>query len=115
MTELSDLADQFHDAMVDLCRREATEAHRNPSKFHKMLEKRGLTGSSRPRPGLKIAKTFLHKAEVTYGFQDLIKRGYPDLTVEALMLEPEWTPLFSDHEREIARMRLDKAVEITDG
>src|SRR5206468_10560498 len=54
---------------------------------------------------------------------DSLYRGYPsgtilvwetalwerkrlDLSVEAVMLQPEWHPLFSDAEREIARRRL---------
>ncbi len=43
---------------------------------------------------------------VSDGYAALWERKRLDLTVEALILRPEWLELFSELEREIARQRL---------
>ena len=48
----------------------------------------------------------LHTAGVSEGFTALWERGRLDLTVEAHVLSPDFSALFTDEEREIARNRL---------
>jgi hypothetical protein len=48
----------------------------------------------------------LHSITVSEGYTALWERGRLDLTVEALILEPQWHELFTEEEREIARKRL---------
>ena len=43
---------------------------------------------------------------VSEGYTALWKRRRLDLTVEALILQPQWDKLFTDEERDIARKRL---------
>ena len=56
--------------------------------------------------GLQTARILLHASAVSDGYVALWERGRLDLTVEALVLEEEWRPLFSNQGREIARKRL---------
>jgi hypothetical protein len=48
----------------------------------------------------------LSSNQVSDGFTALWDARRLDLTVEALILEPEWLRLFTDQEREVARKRL---------
>lgn len=40
------------------------------------------------------------------GVTDLYLKGRLDLTVEALVLEAKWTPIFEDETRQLAQKRL---------
>ena len=55
---------------------------------------------------LSAARTLLARRQVSEGFGRLWELGRPDLTVEALVLEPRWSDLFTDAERATARRRL---------
>lgn len=56
--------------------------------------------------GLKAAKQLISKSGGTYGFEVLWENNRLDLSVEALVLKPEYNDLFTDEEREICRKRL---------
>ena len=56
--------------------------------------------------GYEAARTLLHASTVSDGYTALWERGHLELTVEALILKPEWHDLFSEAERNIARQRL---------
>jgi hypothetical protein len=56
--------------------------------------------------GLETAHRLLGDLTVQYGFTRLWECGRLDLTVEALVLKSEFVSLFSNHELEIARLRL---------
>jgi hypothetical protein len=56
--------------------------------------------------GLQAAKILLHTPGLQYGFEVLWERGRLDLTMEALILKPPWSQLFTEEEKEIARERL---------
>jgi len=58
------------------------------------------------RGGLETARALLNAATVSEGYAALWERKRLDLTVEALVLQPEWERLFSDAERRIAVKRL---------
>lgn len=58
--------------------------------------------------GLQAAHQLLAGERIHDGFAELLLAGRPDLTVEALVLKPEFQPLFSDAELRIARERLGR-------
>jgi hypothetical protein len=58
--------------------------------------------------GLETAHRLLASNEVGYGFTQLWLMGRADLTVEALVLRPEYATLFSDDELRTARERLGR-------
>ena len=84
---------QFNEAMLNIYRRAKTEAGCNATRFLSMVVEHG---------GLKTARYLLHAATVSEGYTALWERKRLDLTVEAMILQPEWQALFSDVERRIA-------------
>ncbi len=88
---------RFHEAMLDIYRRAKAEANYKASVFLGMVVEDG---------GLKTAQYLLHTPRVSDGYTALYERGRLDLTVEALILRPEWQDLFSDDERRTAMDRL---------
>ena len=88
---------QFDEAMLDIYRRAKAEAGYTATRFLSMVVDHG---------GLKTAQYLLRAAKVSEGYTALYERGRLDLTVEAMILRPEWQALFSDVERRIAVDRL---------
>jgi hypothetical protein len=58
--------------------------------------------------GLATARYLLQADKVSDGYTALWERGRLDLTVEAMILEVQWRPLFTDAERTIAVTRLQQ-------
>lgn len=56
--------------------------------------------------GLQAAKKLISKDGGTYGFEILWEHKRLDLSVEALLLRPEYKELFTDEERQICMKRL---------
>jgi len=56
--------------------------------------------------GLGTAHRLLATQEVSTGFTALFERGRLDLTMEALIVKPEFAGLFTEGEIETARERL---------
>lgn len=98
-TENAILEKRFHAAMAEIYRRAKTEAGYNATRFLQMVAQQG---------GHASAKQLLHAGATSDGFTALYLAGRLDLTVEALVLRPEYEPLFTDDERRIARDRLAK-------
>src|SRR5687767_3277493 len=90
----------FHAAMLDIYQRAVAETDYTPSDFRKMVLRDG---------GVTVAKKLLHDPNPAAGFATLILNGRLDLSVEVLVLQPEWQALFTDFELSVARERL-KAV-----
>lgn len=88
---------QFHEAMLDIYHRAKAEAGYNATRFLSMVVEHG---------GLETARYLLHASTVSEGYSALWERKRLDLTVEAMILRPEWQALFSDVERRIAVNRL---------
>lgn len=88
----------FDDAMMDVYLRARSECGYNATRYLQMLHE---------HRGPETARILLHAANVSEGYTALWERKRLDLTVEALILAPEWHSLFSDEERDIARKRLD--------
>lgn len=64
--------------------------------------------------GYEAARTLIHASTVSDGYTALWERQHLDLTVEAVILKPEWNDLFSEEERAIARQRLaDYGYDVT--
>lgn len=56
--------------------------------------------------GVEAARTLILRDGGTEGVAKLWELGRLDLSVEALVLKPEYRELFTDHEREACRNRL---------
>jgi len=95
--EAADRALTFERAMRGVYSRAKREAGYNAAYFLRMLADNG---------GLETARTLLHNTGTSEGFTTLWKRGRLDLTVEALVLQEEFAPLFTDEELDTARHRL---------
>ena len=93
----SELEARFDEAMMDVYRRALSECGYNATRFlHMLYEHRGL----------ETARILLRASKVSEGYIALWERKRLDLTVEAVILTPEWHTLFSEDERQIARVRL---------
>jgi len=87
----------FHAAMVDVYARAKAEARYHATYFLGMISDIG---------GYQTAKYLIHTDRPSDGYVALYDRQRLDLTVEAVVLLPEWVDLFTDDERAIARRRL---------
>jgi hypothetical protein len=87
----------FERAMRDVYLRANKEANYTASYFLTMLSDYG---------GLGTARRLLASSEVASGFTALFERGRLDLTVEALVVKPEFARLFTDDELDVAQQRL---------
>ena len=94
---MSSQFDDFTEAMLNIYRRAKSEARYEARIFVGLVVERG---------GLDTARYLLHEPKVSAGYTALWERGRLDLTVEALILEPKWTDLFTADERRIAIDRL---------
>ena len=94
---LTEAKHQFNEAMLDIHRRAKAEANYNATRFLRMVLERG---------GLETAQYLLRSSTVSDGYTALWERNRLDLTVEAMILRPEWHGLFSDVDRQIAVKRL---------
>ncbi|WP_370012886.1 DUF262 domain-containing protein [Nocardiopsis sp. LDBS0036] len=89
----------FGRAMLSVYERAKTEADYTAAFFLGMLSELGPLGT---------ARKLLNAPAVSDGFANLWERGRLDLTVEALVLRPEFSPLFTDEELTRARARLEQ-------
>ena len=99
MTEMNRLGIQFTEAMRQIYRQAATELDYRPIRFLQMVEELG---------GVATAKELL-AAPVQEGFTTLWEHGRLDLSMEALVLQPQWSSLFTESELAEARRRLSDA------
>lgn len=94
---MDELERRFHQAMIDVYINAKRECNYNATYFLRMVNEYG---------GLQAARRLLASDKITYGFTALWECGRLDLSMEANVLKPEFAPLFTDVEREIARTRL---------
>lgn len=90
--------------MVKLCETITSEVPGySPTVLRQMIDDKG---------GLTAAKKLLNSQGPHYGFAQLRNHGRLDLSVEALVLQPQWAPgdqaerLFSEEQLAVARERL---------
>ena len=93
----SNLELRFHDAMLSVYKRAKNEAHYNARVFLGMVVDKG---------GVETARYLLDTLTVSDGYTALWRRKRLDLTVEALILDPQWWPLFTSTQRRTAIDRL---------
>jgi hypothetical protein len=82
--------------MIDLYK-DAKAIGYNAVRFLRMVNEHG---------GVSTARLLLGTSSVSEGYTALWERGRLDLTVEAVILEPRWSQLFSDEQRSVAIDRL---------
>ncbi|ASW54751.1 AAA domain-containing protein [Plantactinospora sp. KBS50] len=87
----------FHQAMVRIYERARDEANYHPTLLLRMITEKG---------GLATARQLLRNSAVSDGFTALWERGRVDLTAEALALQPEFKPLFTEDELAVATTRV---------
>lgn len=85
-------------AMLDIYRTAKSKANYDAKLFLAMVVDRG---------GLDTALYLVHREQPSDGYTALYERGRLDLTVEALVVRPEWADLFSDEDRLRSRERLE--------
>jgi hypothetical protein len=104
----SPLEKRFHDDMLDIFRMagEATRKQRSDGTFIRGYWASYFLRGVRNHGGLAYAHQLLIAEGTSDGFARLTEEGRLDLTVEALVLRPEYQQLFSEHERQIAASRL---------
>lgn len=83
-------------AAIEICR----QLGYNPSRFERMLNDRG---------GLGTARHLIASGELQDGFLEVVGMGRSELTMESIMLEDEFAPLFNLHQRNAALWRLQQA------
>jgi hypothetical protein len=107
---VSPLELQFHDAMLDVFRLagEATRRTRSDGTIARGYWASYFLRGIRNNGGADYAHQLLRKG-TTDGFQRLKEEGRLDLTMEALVLKPEYGELFTDEERKVAAHRLAEA------
>jgi len=94
-----DVRAAFERAMKDVYVRAKAEANYTATYFVGMLSTYG---------GLGTAQRLLASTDISTGFAALYERGRLDLTVEAVVVQPQFASLFSDEEIETAQQRLDQ-------
>jgi len=95
----TDVEAEFGARVRELYNRARTEAGYNATQFIRMVAEIGP---------LATAKKLLASRTISDGFSELWERGRIDLTVEALVVEPEFESLFTYDELDAARHRLDQ-------
>ncbi len=96
---MNDPHPDFTRAMFDGYRRARTEAHYNAPYFLQMLQE---------RLGYDTAIHLIYSQQPSIGFTHLWERKRLDLTVEALVLRPEWQSIFTEADLRAARHRLEE-------
>lgn len=89
------LAREFDAAMFSIYERAWSEARYRATRFLQMLNEHG---------GIETANRLL--PTMSEGFAELWNRKRLDLTMEALILQPRWRPLFTPEQLELAEKRL---------
>lgn len=87
--------------------------HRAMAKIYEDAKKEGYTASYFLRMlsehgGVETARRLVDSDTPSEGFTRLWMMKRLDLSVEALILKPEWQSLFGDEERKRAQVRLEK-------
>lgn len=96
---MSTLEYKFHEDMNNIYFTAKKELKYNASRFIQLVSKEG---------GLRAAKQLISKSGGTYGFEVLWENNRLDLSVEALVIRPEYQELFTEVEREVCRQRLNE-------
>jgi hypothetical protein len=91
------LEEEFHRAMVNIYNRARNEAGYVATRYIQMVAEHG---------GVATARILINAEKPSDGYIALWERGRLDITVEALVQDSKWSPLFDPGEIEKARQRL---------
>jgi hypothetical protein len=91
-----DLEASFDDAMMRIYVRAKKETGYNATRYLQMLH---------DHRGLETARILVLADQPSEGYTELWERGRLDLTVEALVLQTEWQPLFAQEPELLERAR----------
>lgn len=91
------MENRLHEDMKNIYFTAKKDLRYNASRSFQLVSREG---------GLKAAKLLISKSGGTYGFEVLWENKRLDLSVEALVLRPEYHELFTEDERETCRNRL---------
>ena len=94
---MTELETQFEDAMHEICR-ESRRLGYVPTRFLQMLDDQGA---------LVTAHQLLASDRLHDGFTRLWELRRLDLSLEYIVLKPQFRPLFTEKELNVARRRLD--------
>ena len=96
---MSELEQQFHRAMIQVYENAKHYCKYNATYFLQMLSEKG---------GLATARFLVATDKPSDGFTKLWECQRLDLTVEAVMLNPDYAELFSEEELTMAKERLQQ-------
>lgn len=96
---LKNLENQFHLDMENIYRTALVRCKYNATRFLQMINEHA---------GLETASILLHTPSFQYGFTALWECGCLNITMENLVLQPQYDALFTEEEKNIARTRLQE-------
>ncbi|MEL7571268.1 MAG: hypothetical protein AAGU14_12005 [Eubacteriaceae bacterium] len=96
---MSIIENKFNEDMINIYFTVKKELKYNAAMFFRLLSEKG---------GLQTAKILIAKNGGTSGFRVLFENKRLDLSVEALVLRPEYITLFTDEERKMCKDRLNE-------
>jgi hypothetical protein len=79
--------------------RESISLWYNPTRFTDMLNTWG---------GIGTARRLVASGEIQEGIRRIVQMGHPELSMESIMLEPQFSSLFTGGELEAAGWRLNQ-------
>lgn len=91
--------EEFHEAMINI--------HRDGLQLERRYDARYFIRMVHEHGGIEAARQLLGAKDAQKGLFSLQERNALFLSVEALVLKPDWAGLFSDEEKQVARQRLD--------
>lgn len=94
---MTEKENQFHQEMVNIYKLNKQLLNYTPTRFLQMVNEYG---------GLQVAKKLLAASGGESGFLILWQKGRLDLSMEALVLKPEYQELFTPTELDEAKKRL---------
>jgi hypothetical protein len=106
--DVTPLESRFHEAMLEIYKLagEATRRRRPDGTIERGYWANYFLRAVRTHGGRDYARRLLRMQGTTEGFERLKKEQRLDLTMEALVLRPEYAPLFTDVELSIASRRV---------
>ena len=72
------------------------------------LQSNEISSDGSNKGGVEAAKSLLDTDECSQGLTFLYEARRLDISMEALILEPQWSTLFTKEELDIAKNRLDE-------
>ncbi len=89
----------FHEAMLSIYQKAKYECNYNATRFLQMVTDQG---------GIGAAKQLLHSEGFSEGLTALWECKRLNISMEALVLQDQWSQLFTEEELNIARERLNQ-------